>query len=207
MRQEAGTSEKKPVLQANVEQRRQKENKSSAKVEPVNTSKVTLDKPAKVVDVNMPPIANEKLAMVTPQADLSAAKVRGKRDFVEKISNTELAALITDFSIAYEEGDLSRLMGFFAGDAVVNGAVSKEAIRADYVSLFSTTDMRVIDLHGLSWDIQKQKAVGEGEFLITLLGKGTETMESLSGRIKVEVVKGNGQLKVVSIKHQHHLQQ
>ena len=152
-------------------------------------------------DVSSGALGGEKLAMLSSAPVISAPEVVANSKALNKISNTELKSFITDFSLAYEEGNLNDLMRFFAKDAVVNDTKSKKAIKADYASLFSSTDMRVIDLHALSWDIKNQKAIGQGEFLITVLKKDAETMKNFSGTIRLEVTKSNGKVLLAGMKH------
>ncbi len=146
-------------------------------------------------------LSGEKSAMLST-APVSVVN----SEAVNKISYTELKSFVTDFSIAYEEGNLNDLMRFFTKNAVVNNTKSKKAIKADYASLFSSTDMRVIDLHGVSWEIKNQKAIGQGEFLITVLKKGAETMKNFSGTIKLEVTKSKGKVRLAGMKHTYSLE-
>jgi len=195
----------KKVLQARIERKA-----PEAKKEIVSRSTPSpappLVKKVEKQDNSSRALGGDKLAMLTPAPVITSPESTAKSRPIAKIANTELKSFVTDFSIAYEEGDLNGLMRFFAKNAVVNDSQSKQAIKADYESLFSSTDMRVIDLHGLSWDIRKQTAVGQGEFLITVLRKGSETMKNFSGTIKLEVKKTNGKLMLVGMKHTYGLE-
>ena len=157
-------------------------------------------------DIGSHAFDGEKLAMISSAPVISVHETVVNSKTLSKISNTELKSFVTDFSLAYEEGNLNHLMRFFTKGAVVNDSKSKKAIKADYASLFSSTDMRVIDLHGLSWDIKNQKAIGQGEFLITVLKKGAETMENFSGTIRLEVTKSNGEVLLAGMKHTYSLE-
>lgn len=117
------------------------------------------------------------------------------------ISQKRLKNFITRFSLAYEEGDLDAFMTFFTDTASTNDARDKAAIRAEYKKLFGTTEMRVIDLDNLAWKIKKQKAVGKGQFDVTVLGEGAREMKKFSGLIKLEVVNIKDKLMLNGMYH------
>jgi len=117
------------------------------------------------------------------------------------ITQERLITFLTDFSLAYEEGNLEAFMTFFTEDSSTNDARNKQAIRQDYEKLFSSTEMRVIDLENLSWKIKEKKAVGKGAFNITVLGRGGGKMKNFSGLIKLEVVNIGDNIRLKGMFH------
>ena len=163
------------------------------KVEPAKT------KPVEEV-VNKTPPMEEQLAMLSAPAIIKPEAIADKKVF-DKITNTELKQFITRFTLAYEEGNLKEYMKYFAVDAKTNDAPNRNAIATDYASLFDSTEMRVIDLQGLQWQVKDKTATGKGDFLVTVLRKGGEAMRNFAGSIKLEVEKVGGQLKLKGMYH------
>ena len=117
------------------------------------------------------------------------------------ISKERVKNFITDFSLAYEEGNLDAFMTYFAADASTNDAANKAGIRKEYQALYDSTEMRVIDLDNVQWKIKKHKAIGKGDFTVTVLGTGGGEMKSFSGLIKLEVVSVGKELKIKGMYH------
>ena len=139
---------------------------------------------AKVISDNAVTKPTQKLSQ--PQFELTLPKMQ---DF------------ITEFSLAYEEGDLGAFMTYFADNAATNDASNKAAIEQEYKNLFGSTEMRVIDLEGLNWKIKRKKAVGKGNFEVTVLGLGGGKMKSFTGVIKLELVNIADEIKIVGMFH------
>ncbi len=130
-----------------------------------------------------------------------AALIKPAQAKATNITEKRLTDFITRFSLSYEEGNLDEFMVFFSPSAATNDALDKTAIRADYKALFAGTEMRVIDLDNLNWKIEKQKAVGKGEFAITVLGAGAGQMKAFTGLVKLEIVEINRELKLEGMFH------
>ncbi|MDH5257087.1 MAG: DnaJ domain-containing protein, partial [Gammaproteobacteria bacterium] len=159
-------------------------------------------------------ISKAEPATIIEKKKIESKNVESKKEISEKtetakksenkttpITQNRLSDFVTDFSLAYEEGNLDAFMTFFTDDASTNEAVNKLAIRKDYEGLFGSTEMRVIDLEKLNWKIKKQKAVGKGGFVLTVLGKGGGKVKNFSGLIKLEVVNVNNLLKIKGMFH------
>ena len=148
-----------------------------------------IPKPEIKIDASL---ANEK--EVKAPAKVETVKSKG-------ITQKRLSKFVTDFSLAYEEGNLDAFMTFFSENSSTNDARTKVAIREDYKKFFGDTEMRVIDLENLNWKIKKQKAVGKGGFVVTVLGAGGGKMKNFTGLIKLEVVEVNNKLKLKGMFH------
>ncbi len=118
-----------------------------------------------------------------------------------KISIDELNNFIPFFTLSYEEGNIDQFIKLFTPDAATNDAKGREFIRKDYEALFDSTEMRVIDLQGLVWNIKDNKASGNGAFVVTVLRKGGDTMRKFTGSIKLDVVKQQDNLKISGMYH------
>ena len=150
--------------------------------------------------INKTTEAPVKSAIVEPglQRNLKPSVVLPKS---KRITQKRLSHFVTEFSLAYEEGNVDAFMTFFAEDASTNEASNKLDIRKDYEKLFASTEMRVINLDSLKWKIKREKAVGKGDFDVTVLGAGAEEMKKFSGLIKLEVVNTGDKMKLKGMFH------
>ena len=162
--------------------------KSAVAILPIETPAQVAKPVAKVEK----PIISVKKPVVMPEKTAAKSQV---------ISKKRLKNFITDFSLAYEEGNLDAFMTYFAADASTNDAANKAGIRKEYQALYDSTEMRVIDLDNVQWKIKKRKAIGKGDFTITVLGAGGGEMKSFSGLIKLEVVPVGKELKIKGMYH------
>jgi len=143
--------------------------------------------------------------VITPAAPekIIETKLKKTAPVVEKnaITPDRLNNFVTEFSLAYEEGDIDSFMAFFTENASTNDARDKAGVRVDYEKLFSSTDMRVIDLDKLKWKIKKQKAIGKGKFDVTVLASGGDKMKKFAGALKLEIVSEGNALKLKGMFH------
>ncbi len=121
----------------------------------------------------------------------------------DKIKDLELGNFISGFTLSYEEGEIEKFIQLFTIDAATNDAKGREFIEKDYDALFESTEMRVIDLQGLEWDINGSAASGEGAFVVTVLRKGGDTVRKFTGNIKLDVIKQNNALKISGMYHSY----
>jgi len=120
------------------------------------------------------------------------------------IENGELLKLVSLFSLFYEDGELDDFMGLFSKDVLTNNDENYASIRSDYRSLFKGTEMRVIDFKDMVWsDKTAEKATGNGKFIVTVLRHNAEKIQKFTGFIKLDVVKIDGNLKVVGMFHEY----
>ena len=110
---------------------------------------------------------------------------------------------ISEFTLSYEEGDIKQFMKLFTKDAATNDGTGADLIEQDYSALFDSTEMRVIDLKGLSWELAEDNATGKGAFIVTVLRKGGDSMRKFSGNIRLQVVRENGRLKLKGMYHSY----
>lgn len=160
-------------------------------------AKVT--KVTKVTELSVAGVAATQIE--APELTAPKAQSAAKTEKIKPISQKRLDDFVTEFSLAYEEGDLDVFMTFFSEVASTNDARNKLAIRQNYEKFFADTEMRVIDLDNLGWKMKKQEAVGKGAFFVTVLGLGGEEMKKFSGLIKLEIIEVDHQLKLKGMFH------
>jgi len=119
----------------------------------------------------------------------------------KRIKRKHLKKFIDQFSLLYEEGDLKNFMQLFASNAETNDASDSFSIEKNYTKLFKSTEMRVIDLQGLNWNISRKSAKGKGDFLVTVLHQGGEKMKRYSGKISLEIKNNHGSLQLTKFFH------
>ncbi|MDH5693852.1 MAG: XrtA-associated ATPase [Gammaproteobacteria bacterium] len=156
------------------------------KEEPISVAPAATKKPEQDKNVQtQPPAVTEVETVASIQAPVLPA-----------ISRHDIDGLVNRLLFVYEGGDLEQLMGLFSESAVSNDSAKKGDIRRDYASLFRTTDMRVLELPNLSWDIRDRKAVGVGKFTVTVLKKGGLETRSFRGTMEIGLQKEGSQLLI-----------
>lgn len=141
-----------------------------------------------------------EVALFTEDSTATANK-DAKTTTVKQISDKALTRLISDFSLAYEEGELDEFMALFSKDALTNNDEKWDSIYRDYESLFNTTEMRVIDLQGVRWEKTGTTATGDGDFVVTVLRHGGENVRKFAGKIILEVRQDNNKLLIKGMYH------
>lgn len=132
------------------------------------------------------------------QVDKSAAALAATKP---SISDVELPELLYSFVFAYESGDLNRLVGLFADNAMADKSVGRSKIARDYRELFQATDMRRMNIGAISWQPEGNMAQGSGDFEVTVWRRGDETPSTIKGKLNIEVVKADKQLVIRKLTH------
>jgi hypothetical protein len=108
-----------------------------------------------------------------------------------------LAALMQSFRQAYEQGDIEQFMALFASDAQTNNQASVAGIRKDYLDLFKNTAQRSLELTGMKWLFDGNKARGEAKYTVSIRTQpNQETPSMYEGTLWIEVENRAGGLKV-----------
>jgi len=119
------------------------------------------------------------------------------------ITRQELDRLITKFTSAYEQGALENFMSVFHEKAKTNDRDNKEGIQEDYSSLFNATETRAMEFQDLNWETEQTKAVGNADFVVTVIRKGGSEPRSFKGKITLTVEKQANQLAITSLQHKY----
>jgi len=117
-------------------------------------------------------------------------------------SSTDLNALLSGFTEAYENGDINRLMNLFADNAQTNDQNTLAGIRKDHVELFDATDARQMFLKDVKWDVKGNTATGKGNFEVLVQSKGQSSFATVKGKITLEAVKTPNGVKLSKFFHQ-----
>ncbi len=127
------------------------------------------------------------LATTYPQTD--AKKPVTIDNNIEKV---DLINLISNFTSAYESGDINRFMKLFAIDATsFDGSSYSDIndIEADYTDLFNTTDVRQIAIKNIVWNTNYNISEGTSDFVATVKNSDAKHFEFISGIITFDVEK------------------
>jgi len=131
------------------------------------------------------------------------APLDGLQKKVQLITRQELDRLIAKFTSAYEQGALEKFMSVFHEKAKTNDRDSKTGIQEDYSSLFSATETRVMEFKDLNWERGQMKAIGNADFVVTVMRKGGSESRSFKGKITLTVEKQASELAITSLQHKY----
>ncbi len=115
---------------------------------------------------------------------------------VAGISETDLVRLVDRFLAHYENGDLNGIMSLFYSKARTDTQTTEEGIRTEYEKTFTTTDKRNMVFSDLSWKRDDTFARGRGKFQATILPAGAGTPVLTSGKVTLQVTKGDAGLQI-----------
>lgn len=173
-----------------------------------------IEQPIEKVEVTKP-VREHK---VVPKPQSTVAKVKTEKKPAEKrvernkqelaksaeiLTVSELQNHMQAFSVAYEEGKIDKFVTFFSKNAVTNDTQGIAAIRKDYETLFSSTEMRVIEITNLDWKITGLKASATGNFVVTILQKGSTNLRRITGTMDFVLSKLNGKIYIDEMLHKY----
>ncbi|MDZ4261119.1 MAG: hypothetical protein U1B30_02160, partial [Pseudomonadota bacterium] len=116
-------------------------------------------------------------------------------------SDVDLTQLMYKFVLAYEGGDLGRLINLFASNATADGSMGHAKITRDYRELFQATDMRRMSLGTIIWRPDGAVMHGTGDFEVTVWRRGDEDPTTMKGKLSIYVGKTDKQLEVRKLTH------
>jgi hypothetical protein len=116
-------------------------------------------------------------------------------------SQTDLNALLSSFTEAYENGNINRLMTLFADNAQTNDQTTLAGIRQDHADLFNATEARQMFLKDVKWTINGNAASGQGNFEVMVQNKGQTSFATVKGSISLEAVKTANGVKLSKFFH------
>ena len=157
---------------------------------------VETPKPSVAIDSYTAPA--EELPLATLYSDEAPAKAATPNS-IEKV---DLINLISRFTTAYEQGEITQFMALFSIDATgFDGTTEadRNGIEADYIDLFKTTDARQIAIKEIKWDTENNISKGASEFVVTVKNINSDHFEFVSGLITFEVEKTQSGLFITRI--------
>ncbi len=115
---------------------------------------------------------------------------------VSAITEADLVQLVGQFLSRYENGDLNEIMSLFYSKARTDTQTTWGGIRAEYENAFTTTAKRNMVFSDLSWKQDDTFARGRGKFQATILSAGAGTPILTSGKVTLQVTKGDAGLQI-----------
>jgi len=147
------------------------ESTNSRPVDPTQ-SEMTSVKPVQVVQV-------DEAAVDTLRAD-------------PVISQQALNELLTQFTEAYQAGDVTKVMSLFADKARTNDHATRAGIESDYRALFASTTSRQMAISGLSWEKDGSFARGVGEYKATIVSNNNPATNVFRGKLTLQMQQAGG---------------
>ena len=117
------------------------------------------------------------------------------------VGENELKKLISNFTAAYNKGDIDTFMSLFASDARADDKDTIAGIRKDYTQLFSSTRIRQMNIDRLHWNVSGNKVKVQGKIIVTIKASEDSPVNTVSGEINMELEKSGDQLKIKGIQH------
>ena len=152
---------------------------------------------------NSVPAAAVAAAKPPAQSSTSPA-IDTKTEAVQSANLTgdDLQNLVSKFAKTYANADIEGMMSLFADNAKTNDQTSVSGIRKDYMDLFKSTTTRQMVIDNMKWTLAEQKATGEGPFEVKVKSKGSNSMTSVKGILKMKVEKHGDLAKIIELIHQ-----
>ncbi len=165
--------------------------------------------PEIVEEIPKPSVTTESPSAVSaknlPLATLYSDDITTKATTSNNIKRVDLINLISNFTTAYEQGEITQFMKLFSIDATgFDGATEadRNGIEADYIDLFKTTDARQIAIKEIAWNTNNNISKGTSEFVVTVKNINSDHFEFVSGLITFEVEKTQPGLFITRITYQ-----
>ncbi len=105
------------------------------------------------------------------------------------IIESELNKAMAKFVAAYESGDINTVMAVFATDARTNSRKTSAGIRSDYVDLFNSTSLRVMNIKSVKWELEGDHARGVGNYEAKINPNGTNNSQVFLGDVTIQARK------------------
>jgi hypothetical protein len=107
--------------------------------------------------------------------------------------------VVLQFLDSYNQGNLERMMALMGDDLKMTGAGKKDDLRVTYGMIFAQTDRREMILRDLRWDIMGTKASGSMSYSTRILNRGSSSLTSLDGTLRLEVALFNQRPLIVGL--------
>jgi len=114
------------------------------------------------------------------------------------LNESLLQQLQQSFENAYQGGKIDRFMQLFSVNARTNSQDSLVGIRQEYVELFNTTRSRKMKFEGIRWQIDGNKARGDGRYNALIMPKGTVKESVYKGKVTIHAELRDRRLRISS---------
>lgn len=121
------------------------------------------------------------------------------QDATDLFSEPALMALLGHLVGSYQQGDLAAFVGLFSASASTSDEATRYEIEREYRSLFSSTQMRSLQVSGLNWRTDRSGARGEGFMVLQLWRTGGSNVERYEGRFSVDITHEKRQLLIAGL--------
>ncbi len=180
------TQRSAPVRQARIDEGNGDKTETKQTAKPVNDAASLVD------DVLTPAGAAAAAAAAAPVAGVAAPAATPAIKPTAKprvgFTDAQLDKVLNQFVAAYEGGDLARFMALFSDTAYTNDQVDVNGIRRDYEDLFTSTDIRRMEVDAFQWHRDGKLAQGEGQFRVSVRRTGDQKLNKVfSGTIILQV--------------------
>ena len=115
------------------------------------------------------------------------------------LTQVQLRGVVLQFLDSYNQGNLERMMALMGDDLKMTGAGKKDDLRVTYGMIFAQTDRREMILRDLRWDIMGTKASGIMSYSTRILNRGSSSLTSLDGTLRLEVALFNQRPLIVGL--------
>lgn len=114
-----------------------------------------------------------------------------------------LGAVLAKFEVAYQYGDLQRILNLLANDVQSNQVTGKQHLSAEYEKLFSITEMRRMNIRNVEWQVGGQEVLGEGTFKVKVRERGSNRNNTYTGNIVLRIKQENNKLLINEIHYNY----
>ena len=108
------------------------------------------------------------------------------------LTPSELESLMSRYTGAYQQGDLSGVMALFTASA-------RRRIQQDYTALFATHHIHGLWLHDLRWLYRGRSASGSGHYELQVRRRDNGELHQLAGSIRFTAQKRGHQVLIEAI--------
>ena len=119
------------------------------------------------------------------------------------ISRTDLTALLSRLSIAYEKGSLPQLVRTFATDIYSSDGANRRQMEKEYQQLFDITDKRELKIRGVTWETKDKQMLGKGDFKVLIREKGATKDTTYEGTISLAVAKESNSIVIKKLDYDY----
>lgn len=136
-----------------------------------------------------------------------AAETGSKKSSVSGsvIRDVEIIKFLKDFSRAYKKGNVDEYMVFYTSGVLENGVNNFDKIRADYLYAITNNIITIYNLETSDTKNFGDSAIVDALYNKTLVEKSKGDAFTISGNMRIRVVKGGENLKIALIDYDKHI--
>jgi hypothetical protein len=148
---------------------------------------------------NEPPEEETQLA----KADDETSNLSADPSSEDAVDPEALNALLSDFTDAYDEGNISKLVSVLSPGVTNKEGAGRTLIAKEYQRLFKVTDMRKMTINFVSWAKDRQKVRGKVDFHVKVREKGSADVRSYDGVLHLDVMPGEEGMVITRLDYQY----